>query len=155
VSRPVIEFRTDERLHLGEFGIQARLVRPEGESAKQADHGHTMVYSTSDRAQESLTEARADRAGRAILQAEGRRLVIGPGGAVVGRSRECDVVLGDSNVSRRHAEIRPGAGGQWTVADLGSTNGVQVNGRRITGATPLKAGDHLVFGTVDAVFEVE
>jgi len=155
VSRPVIEFRTDDRLHLGEFGIQARLVRSEGESAQQADHGHTMVYSTSDRAQESLTEARADRAGRAILQAEGRRLVIAPGGAVIGRSRECDVVLGDSNVSRRHAEIRPGAGGQWTVADLGSTNGVQVNGRRISGATPLKAGDRVVFGTVDAVFEVE
>src|SRR5205814_582794 len=57
--------------------------------------------------------------------------------------------------ARRDAEIRPGAGGQWTVADLGSTNGVQVNGRRITGATPLKAGDHVVFGTVDAVFEVE
>src|SRR5205809_7523386 len=61
VSRPVIEFRTDERLHLGEFGIQARLVRPEGESARQADHGHTMVYSTSDRTQESLSAARADR----------------------------------------------------------------------------------------------
>jgi hypothetical protein len=155
VSRPVIEFRTDDRLHLGEFGIQARLVRSEGESAKQADHGHTMVYSTSDRVQESLTESRADRAGRAILQAEGRRLVIAPGGAVVGRSREADVVLSDSNVSRKHAEIRPGAGGQWTVSDLGSTNGVQVNGRRISGATPLKAGDRVVFGTVDAVFEVE
>ena len=75
VSRPVIEFRTDERLHLGEFGIQARAgASPEGEAAKQADHGHTMVYSTSERSQESLTEARADRAGRAILQAEGRRL---------------------------------------------------------------------------------
>jgi hypothetical protein len=155
LSRPVIEFRTDDRLHLGEFGIQARLVRSEGESAKQADHGHTMVYSTSDRVQESLTESRADRAGRAILQAEGRRLVIAPGGAVVGRSREADVVLSDSNVSRKHAEIRPGAGGQWTVSDLGSTNGVQVNGRRISGATPLKAGDRVVFGTVDAVFEVE
>ncbi|MFL5888980.1 MAG: FhaA domain-containing protein [Solirubrobacteraceae bacterium] len=155
VSRPVIEFRTDDRLHLGEFGIQARLVRPEGESAQQADHGHTMVYSTSDRTQESISEARADRAGRAILRAEGRRLVVAPGGAVVGRSRECDIVLGDSNVSRRHAEIRPGAGGQWTVADLGSTNGVQVNGRRISGATPLKAGDRVVFGTVDATFEVE
>ncbi len=160
VSRPVIEFRTDERLHLGEFGIQARLVRVGGEgsapeAAKQADHGHTMVYSTSDRVQESLTEARSERAGRAILQAEGRRLVIAPGGAVVGRSRECDVVLGDSNVSRRHAELRPGAGGQWTVADLGSTTGVQVNGRRISAATPLKAGDRIVFGTVDAVFEVD
>src|SRR5438552_3017420 len=95
VSRPVIEFRTDDRLHLGEFGIQARLVRPEGESAKQADHGHTMVYSTSDRTQESLSEARADRAGRAILRAEGRRLVIAPGGAVVGRSPEQPAVYGE------------------------------------------------------------
>src|SRR4029078_12860448 len=110
-----------------------------------------MVYSTSDRTQESISEARADRAGRPILSAEARRLVIAPGGAVVGRSRECDVVLGDSNVSRRHAEIRPDAGGQWPGAGPWPTNGVQVNGRRISGATPLKAGDHLVFGTVDAV----
>ena len=36
----------------------------------------------------------------------------------IGRSRECDIVLDDSNVSRRHAEIRP-AGGGWTIADLG------------------------------------
>src|SRR5881394_2825082 len=72
VSRPVIEFRTDDRLHLGEFGIQARLVRPEGESAKQADHGHTMVYSTSDRTQESLSEASADRAGRRRRRAQPR-----------------------------------------------------------------------------------
>ena len=48
ISRPQIEFRTDERLQLGEFGIQARLVRaePEAEAAHQGDHGHTMVYST-------------------------------------------------------------------------------------------------------------
>ena len=86
---------------------------------------------------------------------DGRRFVVGPKGAVLGRSRECDVVLSDSNVSRRHAELRPGSGGQWTVADLGSTNGVQVNGRRITAATPLRSGDRVVFGTADAVFEVE
>jgi pSer/pThr/pTyr-binding forkhead associated (FHA) protein len=35
----------------------------------------------------------------------------------------------DANVSRQHAEIRPTPDGHWTVADLGSTNGVQVNGR--------------------------
>ena len=41
------------------------------------------------------------------MVAEGKRMVIAPGGAVLGRSRECDVVLADPNVSRRHAEIRP------------------------------------------------
>src|SRR6201747_818006 len=50
LSRPQIEFRTDERLALGEFGIQTRVVRPAdeaaaqaGEHAVQADHGNTMI----------------------------------------------------------------------------------------------------------------
>src|SRR3954464_1703959 len=54
VSRPQIEFRTDDRLSLGEFGIQARTVRTheEQDDAEQGDHGKTMVYSTSSRVQE-------------------------------------------------------------------------------------------------------
>ena len=158
VSRPKIEFRTDERLSLGEFGIQARTVRAtEPGEAQQADHGHTMVYSTADRVQEPLREERASRAGRAVLLAEGKRHAIAPGGALIGRSRDCDIVLQDSNVSRRHAEIRPGPQGRWTVADLGSTNGVRVNGRDIGSghAQPLTAGDEVAFGTVDARFEVD
>ena len=59
----------------------------------------------------------------------GKRLVVGAGGATLGRSRTCDVVLDDPNVSRQHAEVRPRGGG-WFVADLGSTNGVAVNGAR-------------------------
>jgi hypothetical protein len=157
IGRPQIEFRTDDRLSLGEFGIQARLVRTDAEEdeAEQGDHGKTMVYSTSSRVQEELHEARTARAGRAVIMAEGKRMPVGPGGAVIGRSRECDIVLQDSNVSRRHAEIRPTGGDGWTIADLGSTNGVRVNGRAIDGATPLQAGDEIVVGTVDVRFEVE
>jgi hypothetical protein len=156
VSRPQITFDTDERLRLGEFGIQARLVRPVAESVEQADHGHTMVYSTAARAQESLDDARSARRGRAILVAEGKRYAVGPGGATIGRSRECDIVLSDSNVSRRHAELRP-LGDGWTVTDLGSTNGVRVNGRNLrpNEPQPLEAGDRLDVGTVDARFEVD
>src|SRR5919206_2583190 len=63
VSRPKIEFETDERLHLGEFGIQARTVRSdEHAGAEQGDHGHTMVYSAAGRVQQELHEARAARA---------------------------------------------------------------------------------------------
>jgi FHA domain-containing protein len=157
ISRPQIEFRTDERLSLGEFGIQARMVRAHAEQddAEQGDHGKTMVYSTSSRVQEELHEARTARAGRAMVVAEGKRMPVGPGGAVIGRSRECDIVLQDSNVSRRHAEIRPTGGDGWSIADLGSTNGVKVNGRKISAATPLKAGDQIAVGTVDVQFEVE
>jgi hypothetical protein len=156
VSRPQISFDTDERLRLGEFGIQARLVRPVAESVEQADHGHTMVYSTAARAQEDLEEARDARRGRAILVAEGKRYAVGPGGATIGRSRECDIVLSDSNVSRRHAELRPRGDG-WTVTDLGSTNGVRVNGRdlRPNEPQPLQPGDRVDVGTVDARFEVD
>jgi hypothetical protein len=157
VSRPVIEFRTDEQLALGEFGIQTRTVRLGEGQMEQADHGHTSVYSTAQRVQEPLREERAARAGRAVLIAEGKRHAIPATGALVGRSRECDVVLADSNVSRRHAELRPGPQGQWVIADLGSTNGVRVNGADVAQGErrPLQAGDHVAFGTVDARFEVD
>jgi hypothetical protein len=162
LSRPQIEFQTDDRLALGEFGIQTRLVRPADEVgpnagglAEQAGHGNTMIYSTAGRIRGPVEEAQGTRATRALLVAEGRRLVIPPGGALVGRSRECDVVLADANVSRRHAEVRPGAAGSWTISDLGSTNGVRVNGRQIAGAEPLSAGDRIVLGTAEITFELE
>jgi len=156
VSRPAISWDTDERLGLGEFGIQARLVRPAADPSgvEQADHGRTMVHSSAERVQEPLAQERRARRGRAFVQAEGKRLPVPTTGAVLGRSRECDVVLEDSNVSRRHAEIRPATAG-WTVADLGSTNGVRVNGRPAAGAVPLAHGDRLELGTVPMSFEVE
>jgi hypothetical protein len=166
VSRPQIEFRTDDRLALGEFGIQARLVQPvEPEQAsaqarheaRPADMGHTMVYSTSDRHQSALEQV-GSGAGvgrrRAIIVANGKRLVVPPGGAMIGRSRDCDIVLDDSNVSRRHAEITPGGQG-WRIQDLGSTNGVRVNGRQVEGPHPLESGDRVELGTVSVTFEVE
>ena len=59
-------------------------------------------------------------------------------------------------MSRRHAELRP-AGDGWTISDLGSTNGVKVNGRELrpNDPHPVQAGDQLDVGTVDARFEVQ
>jgi hypothetical protein len=158
VTRPKIEFRTDERLRLGEFGIQARLVRPAADDLQepsQGDEGHTMVYSTADRVAEPLREP-DPRRGRARLRVNGRVHPVATGGAVLGRSRDCDVVLDDANVSRHHAEIRP-SGGSWTVRDLGSTNGIRVNGRRLDPqrAQSLKRGDELEIGTSHVTFELE
>ena len=74
LSRPQIEFRTDERLALGEFGIQTRLVRPAGrgagdaaQQAVQADHGNTMIYSTAGRIRGPVEEAQGTRPTRALL----------------------------------------------------------------------------------------
>jgi hypothetical protein len=160
VSRPEVTFETDEALKLGEFGIQARLVRaagtPDQPHAEQGDHGHTMVYSTSDRLREELDRPRGiEPTGRAMVIAEGKRMLVGPAGAVLGRSRDCDITLSDPNVSRRHAEIRPDGRGGWIIEDLGSTNGVKVDGRRITSPTPLEPGARIALGTADVRFVVE
>ena len=128
------------------------------EEPAQASHGNTMIYSTAGRIREEVEQVQGVRRvdpARPLLVAEGRRHVIPPGGALIGRSRECDVVLTDANVSRRHAEVRPAAAGTWTIADLGSTNGVLVNGHRISGAEPLRPGDRIALGTADIGFELE
>ncbi len=153
LTRPQIEFRTDDRLRLGEFGIQARLVRSadEREQPSQGAHGHTMVYSTSERLSEQLQRPDPRRRS-ARVRVDGKTSVIGPNGAVLGRSRESDVVVDDANVSRRHAEIRP-SGGSWIIVDLGSTNGVRVNGRRIDGPQSLRPGDTIELGSSRIAFE--
>ena len=154
-SRPVISFETDEELSLGEFGIQARLVRAalqEDGDPEQGEHGHTMIYSTSERLRGPVQTNRAARTPRALLVVNGRRMLVPPRGGVIGRSRECDIVLDDSNVSRRHAELHPDLDG-WTIGDLGSTNGVRVNGRRIEHREPLQPGDRIDLGATTLVFE--
>jgi hypothetical protein len=158
LTAPDITFKTDDRLRLGEFGIQARLVRPDEDPAlepSQGEEGHTMVYSTSDRMSEPLREP-DPRRGSARLRIDGRSELLGSGGATIGRSREADIVIDDANVSRKHAEVRP-SGGSWIVRDLGSTNGVKVNGRRVDPNRPqsLKRGDVIELGTSRATFELE
>jgi Protein of unknown function (DUF3662)/FHA domain len=159
-SNPVIVFHTDERLELGEFGIQARLVRPEVHSGQdeprieQDEHGQTMIYSTSARVGGPVEEAQARRQPpRALLAVGGRRILVPPGGGTIGRSRECDIVLEDPGISRRHAELRPSGDG-FAIQDLGSTNGVLVNGEALHGARPLQAGDLIELGSTEVVFEL-
>jgi Protein of unknown function (DUF3662)/Inner membrane component of T3SS, cytoplasmic domain len=158
-SRPQIEFHTDERLELGEFGIQAQLLgepeeEPEAPGAPVApsagDFGHTMVYSP-DREARRLEPDLERR--QALLVGEGRRNVLSGERVLVGRSRECDVVVGDPNVSRRHIELRRGERG-WTAIDLGSTNGMKVNGRRVSQAE-LGPGDRITIGVTDLAFELD
>jgi pSer/pThr/pTyr-binding forkhead associated (FHA) protein len=87
-----------------------------------------------------------------LLAVGGRRLPVPTAGGTIGRSRDCEIVLDDVGISRRHAEIRPGRGG-WTIEDLGSTNGVLVNGLEIRGAQPLHPGDRVELGSTEIVFE--
>jgi pSer/pThr/pTyr-binding forkhead associated (FHA) protein len=65
---------------------------------------------------------------------------------VLGRARECELVLAGNAVSRRHAALVEHAGRTY-VEDLGSTNGVLVNAWRVQGRSLLRPGDALVLGT--------
>jgi pSer/pThr/pTyr-binding forkhead associated (FHA) protein len=71
----------------------------------------------------------------------------------LGRHAEIDIVLNDSSVSRRHARLER-QGGRCVITDLGSTNGVKVNGVKIERMV-LTSGDVVTLGTTVFTFKVE
>ncbi len=160
LTRPEVRFNTDGRLRLGEFGIEARLVKPparEGERPRQAEESHTMVYKAPPRpapAPEPERPSPPTSLPRAIVDLEGRsRLISGPR-AIIGRADDADCPVRDPNVSRHHAELRQRPSGEWEIIDLNSTNGIKVNGRRTT-ASPLRDGDQVTVGTTTFRFGTE
>lgn len=85
-------------------------------------------------------------------KASGKTWRIACDSTVIGRDEaHADLVLGDSNVSRRHAELTRNATG-WRIADLGSTNGTRVNGMRVS-EQDLANGDTITMGLVTLMFE--
>lgn len=87
----------------------------------------------------------SDRTVRFSILHRGHRFELKPGTLVIGRGTGCQLVLDDALVSRKHAEIEVGPGSA-VVVDLGSVNGVFVNGIRVNGRRPLMDGDKLVIG---------
>jgi len=69
---------------------------------------------------------------------------------MIGRAVASDIVLADASVSRRHAYIAL-EGEKYVIHDLGSCNGIYVNGRRVAART-LRDGDVLHIGHVELVF---
>lgn len=92
-----------------------------------------------------------------LVLGDGTRVAVKTGVMSVGRSAESSLPLNDTNVSRKHAEIRSrgeGDGLEWFLIDLGSTNGTMLNGVKVGGEKKLKNGDALMFGSTAARFEV-
>jgi pSer/pThr/pTyr-binding forkhead associated (FHA) protein len=85
------------------------------------------------------------RVKRYWLEYEGQNVELRRGTLVVGRSSGCHLVLEDTMVSRRHAELLV-TDDSLTVKDLGSVNGLYVNARRVEGSQRLKEGDTLQIG---------
>jgi hypothetical protein len=158
LSPPTVAFHTDADIQIGEFGIATRMVpkgSPEpGAPPAQAAPGATMIYRPQQQPTEAA-EAVETAAPRevAALELAGRRYELSKPRTVLGRSRECDVQVPDPNISRRHAEIRQEGTAFWVV-DLGSTNGVVVDGRREQ-RVRLEDGTRFTIGSTDVLFSQE
>ena len=83
-------------------------------------------------------------AGRLVSLTDGREYAVTASGLVFGRDAGCEVVIVSTEVSRRHAEIRPGPNG-YVITDS-SANGTIVNGQRIPGSRVLARGDVIRIG---------
>jgi hypothetical protein len=162
LTPPRIMFETDDDLGVGEFGIATRMAQygrgaGAGEEAPElpaATPGATMVYKPRTQPTEaaSLEELGVERE-IAVLNWQGGRSVLDKKRSILGRSRDVDVQIEDPNVSRRHAEIVQEGSTYWLV-DLGSTNGTEVNGRRVQRAR-LDDGSSFMVGETTVTFSTE
>ncbi|MGH3104906.1 MAG: FhaA domain-containing protein [Gaiellaceae bacterium] len=162
LTAPRVLMETDDDLQVGEFGIGTRMVQPErraagsGEPAAQAEPGNTMIYRPGD-AQPPTEAVSPEELGvegeTVLLSWDGEQRELDRRRMVIGRSKECDIQLADANVSRRHAEVRQEGASFWIV-DLDSTNGIEVNGRRLKRAK-LEDGDRMTLGSTEILFRRE
>ena len=160
LSTPAVLIEEDEDLSVGEFGIATRMVQPERpqtpsppDVVPQARPSETRIYRPTVTEAVTPEVAEDDDLARApaVVVVGGTRRELDDSVLVVGRSRDCDIAVDDPNVSRRHAEIRHEDGAYWIV-DLGSTNGITVDGKRVERAR-LEPGPEILLGTTEVRFE--
>jgi hypothetical protein len=117
-----VTFEESDRMRTGTFSIDAQLAEGEGGLG----------------------------AGSLILPTR-QRVPLGERPLSIGRLPECNITLNDPNVSRHHAEVRAQGSG-FVIVDLGSTNGVKVNGVKV-GQQVLNDGDQITIGNTRMQFE--
>jgi hypothetical protein len=156
LTPPRVLITTDGDLAVGEFGIATRLMA--GEAREETppelpveEPAQTMVYRTPVPAPQPKPEPEPEPEPDVVsLRIGGKTHAVTSPKVVIGRSRDCDVRVGDLNASRRHAELRKDGDGYWIV-DLGSMNGTLVNGQQVD-KERLEDGDTITLGSTDIVF---
>jgi hypothetical protein len=172
VSPIRVGLATDDDLDMGMFGIATRLSRqpvaaqplpaqppatvPAATAPPAPEPSATVVYKPVALPPEPVSAedivAPAPRELATLTVGEQRHL-LDADVVVLGRSKECQIQILDPNVSRRHAEVRRD-GRDFTVVDLGSTNGIEVDGKRVP-ELALTDGSRFTVGSTEVVFSRE
>lgn len=160
-----VALRTNPDLRKGKFDIESRTVTPDEVPVPSSTIGAVGSVPLPPRTLATVEETPEENAGAlwvapsssdsppAVLTLPGgQRIELHEGHYVLGRHLENDIVLNDTNVSRKHAEFVCAAG-EVMVRDLGSTNGTKVNGVVVGGEQLLQHGDVINFGTAQVTFE--
>jgi hypothetical protein len=166
-TRPIVILHPDERLITGEVRVESRLAEPQAVPAGMNSAAELVGI---DETRE-LSPAEADALKQQVAQSQAAHDMVpqawlvlrrpGGGGPVyrldkpvihIGRHISNDIVVNDRRVSRYHAEIRL-EGDQFVLYDLGSLNGLGVNGVIVRGPVPLRNNDQVAVGSHDFIFQ--
>ena len=155
---PVVRFARDEALPSGSMRLESSF--SEAPPQEEQPAVEELPFEHTQRFNPVKDCVRVDTAplvyGRLYVDAgpdRGKTFNLSAVSIVVGRREGCDIVLNDTSVSRRHARLDLHQG-RYAVSDLGSTNGVMVNGVKIT-TKVLEPGDVMTLGTTVCTFKVE
>jgi hypothetical protein len=130
-----VELAVSEKVPIGTYELRGKV---------EAAPGHEAARPPAARAPSS-PDGGVARATLELIDQGGQRVTL-PNQAIIGRMPGCDVQLDDPSVSRRHARISRAPNG-WLIEDLGSTNGVTVNGANVE-REYLSGGEDIELGNV-------
>lgn len=154
---PVIDFAPDETLAAGNMRVESAFSEAspvEGHAPEEESIEHTQFFTPHKDC--VRVESAPFVYGRLQVEAGpdmGKIFDLSADSIVIGRRSDCDIVLKDTSVSRRHARLELHRS-RYTISDLGSTNSTLVNGVKIN-TKVLEAGDMVVMGTTVCTFKVE
>jgi hypothetical protein len=140
-----IHFALTPTLPTGRFTMASEAVAGVEERGVAAKGPQPSAARRPDRAPSSAGVQRQ----QLVLEVNGTRHALQPPGLVIGRGTEADLRINDPGISRRHAEIRVEAQGSTLrlhIVDLGSTNGIIVNGHKVREAA-LQEGSRIEIGS--------
>ena len=136
---PVIRLVEDSSAAPGTFRVEAAVVEGMDEKAEEAGP-HTSLLQMSTEHDSELV----------VVGSKRRPYPLAKDALSIGRLDSCDIVLSDTGVSRKHAEVRR-EGDEWVIVDLNSTNGTVVNGKTVR-RHRLAQGDRIEVGETTIEF---